>query len=1157
MLLVALLLGSLASRACAADFSISSDSSSFIINGASNPPLTLIRNMTYTFSIHSQDQPFWIKTAPSTGLSNTFVSPGLSAYGLQSGTFQFTVGPDVPNTLYYDSYYTIGLMGVITVVDPQPPAIDDSDPRTNWKVGHAVIMFLAFAVLLPIAGLLHIHGSVKISSIVLVGSVLLSIAGLVLGTLFADHQGHSYHALHTRLGIAMLAIFWGLYPIFYFAARRFAFLAALSHGFQLLIVIIGLIAIFLSLEEWPELHSVYHIMTTVWVGMLAFVLVLFFPSNRETPEAHVTRRPSAIRLKQPASSSAAESQTTTRVPRGSVLDERMFQDGRGESIAAPAPPRKQSSMFSLFRFRAARASAPSLPPVLDDPEENQEFDEVLERVAELQSAVVVASSDGEILSWSDGAQDLLGYSAAEVVGQRLDMLFAEDFRATHQVAFAARVQMQLSKKGGKKPADTTSHRGHALTKTGETVEVDVSLSSHTVKGKLRFTGVITSLETQSDSRTVRIADVVQARLQRQCVAFGAAMQATHGLQSSQSIAKQELFDILCGNLKENKLEPDEGKQKTKAGLIRDALMMEGSTDGECIEYRHLLPILNKYGLELDEAGTLRLSSQEVAEVRTRWAKFKLWLHAEAAKIIILAIYFAFNALALGLTIHEKLAQNLSLAHAIAKGGGAILDINCTLILLPMCRLTLSYLRSTIVARYIPLDSSIDFHRLTAWTLVVGVVIHIIGHLIDETTNLTEHTMKEHLFDAQSGLSGLLLVVILVIIFIGASDTIRRAGESQRASAIKKVVLRHAVFFFSHHLFIVFYAVLLIHGEGSYWNDQVWFGLVVTGTLYAGERVYREFWLKSVPLKIVRAVAMPGGVTHMLISKPAGLRCKPGQYIFLQVPLISKFEWHPFTLSSAPDDKYLSLHVRRAGDWTSDIYNYFMQHPVTNAKTTGESLHGLPEARIDGPYGTANAECIGYTHAILISAGVGATPTTSILKHIKNRMDNKTGCAKPNCTCRCDCCLFRLQKLYVVWVNRNVEGFRWFSDYLSEVQLDEARRVQAAQAKGDIYEPMVDIRVYLTSVSQRKDDLMQVLFQVGLEKAQQTLEVDLLSNLRCATKFGRPDLPALLREVEQRHPGVDVGVFYCGSPALGDVIRSSCITASARGVCQFDYKYEIP
>jgi NADPH oxidase 5 len=29
--------------------------------------------------------------------------------------------------------------------------------------------------------------------------------------------------------------------------------------------------------------------------------------------------------------------------------------------------------------------------------------------------------------------------------------------------------------------------------------------------------------------------------------------------------------------------------------------------------------------------------------------------------------------------------------------------------------------------------------------------------------------------------------------------------------------------------------------------------------------------------------------------------RPGDYVFVNIPTIAKYEWHPFTLSSAPEE----------------------------------------------------------------------------------------------------------------------------------------------------------------------------------------------------------------------------------------------------------------
>lgn len=46
-------------------------------------------------------------------------------------------------------------------------------------------------------------------------------------------------------------------------------------------------------------------------------------------------------------------------------------------------------------------------------------------------------------------------------------------------------------------------------------------------------------------------------------------------------------------------------------------------------------------------------------------------------------------------------------------------------------------------------------------------------------------------------------------------------------------------------------------------------------------------------------------------------------MFVNIPAIATYEWHPFTISSAPDQEdYLWLHIRGVGEWTNRLYAYF-------------------------------------------------------------------------------------------------------------------------------------------------------------------------------------------------------------------------------------------
>lgn len=56
-----------------------------------------------------------------------------------------------------------------------------------------------------------------------------------------------------------------------------------------------------------------------------------------------------------------------------------------------------------------------------------------------------------------------------------------------------------------------------------------------------------------------------------------------------------------------------------------------------------------------------------------------------------------------------------------------------------------------------------------------------------------------------------------------------------------------------------------------------------------------------------------------VLKPRTFQYTAGMYAFINIPQLSQFEWHPFTLTSSPGDSYLSFHIRAAGDWTKELH----------------------------------------------------------------------------------------------------------------------------------------------------------------------------------------------------------------------------------------------
>jgi hypothetical protein len=72
------------------------------------------------------------------------------------------------------------------------------------------------------------------------------------------------------------------------------------------------------------------------------------------------------------------------------------------------------------------------------------------------------------------------------------------------------------------------------------------------------------------------------------------------------------------------------------------------------------------------------------------------------------------------------------------------------------------------------------------------------------------------------------------------------------------------------------------------------------------------------------------VTHLVITRPPNFKFKSGDYIFIRIPSITRYEWHPFTISSSPDlTDYLWLHVRSLGNWTKKLNEYCSEFAMNN------------------------------------------------------------------------------------------------------------------------------------------------------------------------------------------------------------------------------------
>jgi predicted ferric reductase len=515
-------------------------------------------------------------------------------------------------------------------------------------------------------------------------------------------------------------------------------------------------------------------------------------------------------------------------------------------------------------------------------------------------------------------------------------------------------------------------------------------------------------------------------------------------------------------------------------------------------------------------------------------KIDLWMINEGGRHLFFAVWILLHILVATFGFFNyELKDNLvdaratfGITYPIARAAALVLHVDVIFILLPVCRNFISLLRRTPLNDIIPFDKNITFHKATAWSIVAATIIHIAAHMVnfyklamaDTDATTTGQRVVAFLaanFTTGPGVTGWIMTATLFTMVFFATEKRRRA--------------KFEWFWYSHHLFIVFFICWQLHGMfcmikpdrppycsfnsiGVFW--RYW---LAGGVIWIYERILREVRSRH-RTYISKVIQHPSKVMELQIKKEK-TTSRAGQYIFLSCPEISYFQWHPFTLTSAPEEDYISVHIRIVGDFTGALAKAvgcdFDSKDGKEAAAAGGKVVGtatnppinrvLPRVMVDGPFGSASEDFFKYETVLLVGAGIGVTPFASILKSIWYRMNNFNN-SKPT----------RLSKVYFTWVIRDFGTAEWFHSLLHAIEEQDTQN-------------RIEINIYLTAKI-KEDDMNNIIVQdVGAEK-------DAITSLRAPTHFGRPNWDRVFGSIVEKHPETDVGVMFCGPAVLSKTLH---------------------
>ncbi|RHY24941.1 hypothetical protein DYB32_008610 [Aphanomyces invadans] len=424
---------------------------------------------------------------------------------------------------------------------------------------------------------------------------------------------------------------------------------------------------------------------------------------------------------------------------------------------------------------------------------------------------------------------------------------------------------------------------------------------------------------------------------------------------------------------------------------------------------------------------------------------------------------------------------------IAKGSAQVVVVNCCVALLLLSRSILHFIKAKpFLWRIFPLEDHMVLHKISGGVMCLSALVHTSAHVANlvntysaDPTELQSSYYVRHIPLFLVGLPpfGNVVraipmwtgIVLLVLLFIALPPSLLPSVRRRF----------HNVFWCTHLFLIPFLIVTCFHGAtGWFQMPQAFLWIVPPLVLYVLERRLRYFKRWTTPVLIHEAKIFPDAIAMDLI-KPPEFSFVPGMFVYLNVPVLGRHEWHPFSISSAPDDPHLSFRIQAVGDWTIALLQRlqvasFLDEP-------------WPLVHLDGPVGGPTVECRRFQVVVLIGGGSGVTPFVSVVRDFLNCPPLEDG----------------TKKMYFHWVTRHESAFEWFDTTLRDLN-----------AHGH---PRLDARLYVT---QPNNEVEQAAHHHQFRNE-------------------RPRWVPIFDELERDHPEATVGVFYCGPHALEVELRAIC------------------
>jgi len=461
---------------------------------------------------------------------------------------------------------------------------------------------------------------------------------------------------------------------------------------------------------------------------------------------------------------------------------------------------------------------------------------------------------------------------------------------------------------------------------------------------------------------------------------------------------------------------------------------------------------------------------------------------------------------------------------------------------------------------ISFERAVKFHRQLSYLAMATMTIHLVCM-----------TLKGPVWDRTPLASGVViaygLLAFLSFAFMSLTAMLRRWC--------------YELFRYAHYLYIAGTVFVLLHAP------EAWQYLVIPCVVHLADFLCRWFVILRNPTcatlstfsRDVTQVNVTSGKkghggsitsTNSDASSAGGGKGKwgmplmPGGYVWVCIPRLSLFQWHPISISMAgllqeggelgEETPLFRMHIKSLGKgaWTNDLYQLAAREAATphsygstvkedNAPSAPTMLSPALSILVDGPYGELSIDLRNYRQLVLVAGGIGITPLTSVLSYISHHTRKGT--------------MPQLETVTLVWILRDMALFDGFASFLEQIagELDEH-----AMEHGQSQQPPQQQRIHFTVqiyVTAGGGNAVSEAGGVGLEEGSKAMQKQLEGGMRVVdgggggknhvrTLHGRPDISAvfdtLVNDAEESQPAALTGVLACAPEGLLHQVQRQCV-----------------